>query len=48
MLVVACLTWLFTSGYILAHDYLLVICNGLFLRIHSYFASLGIMMCIIA
>jgi hypothetical protein len=44
--VVHCLIYLFTSCYILAHDYLLF-CSGLFMRIHSYFISLDIMMCII-
>jgi hypothetical protein len=32
---------------ILAHGYLLVILYGLFVRIHSYFASLGMVMNII-
>jgi hypothetical protein len=48
MLVMAYLTCLFTSclSYLMA-SYLLS-CIGLFVRIHSYFACLGIMMCIIA
>jgi hypothetical protein len=44
--VVPCLIYLFTSCYILAHGYLLF-CTGLFVRIHPYFISLDIMMCII-
>jgi hypothetical protein len=48
MLVVACLTCLFTSclSYLIATC--LLSCYGLFVRIHSCFASLGIMVCIIA
>jgi hypothetical protein len=48
MLVVACLTCLFTSYHILAHGYLLVILYWSLMRIHSCFASLGAMICIIA
>jgi hypothetical protein len=47
MLMVTCLTCLFTSFLILAHGYLLS-CNGLFMWIHSCFASPGMMMDIIA
>jgi hypothetical protein len=48
MLVVTCLTCLFTSLPILAHGHLLVISLWSSMRIHSYFASLGMMMDIIA
>jgi hypothetical protein len=48
MLVVACLTCLLTSCYILLMATCLLSHSGLFVRIHSYFASLGIMVCIIA
>jgi hypothetical protein len=47
MLVMACLTCLFTSCHILAHDYLLVILYWSLVRIHSCFASLDTRMCII-
>jgi hypothetical protein len=47
MLVVAFLTWLYISCYILAHDYLLVILLCSFVRIPSCSASLGVMVCII-
>jgi hypothetical protein len=47
MLVVTCLTCFIHFMLILAHGYLLVILYGLFVRIHSYFVSLGIMVCII-
>jgi hypothetical protein len=43
MLVVDLLNLLFTSYYILAHDYLLAISLWSFVRIHSCFASPGIM-----
>jgi hypothetical protein len=43
MLVVNLFKLLFTSFHILAHGYLLVISLWSLVRIHSYFASLGIM-----
>jgi hypothetical protein len=42
MLLVTCLTCLFTSVHILAHVYLLVISLWSLVMIHSCFASLGI------
>jgi hypothetical protein len=48
MLVVACLMCFIHLMPILACGYLLVTCYGLLMWIHSYFASLGLMMDIIA
>jgi hypothetical protein len=47
MLMVDLLNLLFTSFHILSHGYLLVISLWSLVRIHSSFASLGIMISII-
>jgi hypothetical protein len=48
MLVVACLMRFIHFMTILAHGYFLLSCYGLFVRIHSYCASLGMVVDIIA
>jgi hypothetical protein len=44
MLVVVCLTWLFTLSLSLLMATCLLSCYGLFMRIHYYFTTLGMLM----